>query len=110
VLPKYSASRGGVTHEAIVDDLNPQWDRLLRRKVVIPYNRVWDPAPTEDKIESFGDQIEKKIRFTLPPPMTGAWGATKYLDGKRVSWNTPGAKELFHVQLLITPEQHRDLS
>lgn len=105
VLPKHTAALGGATPEAVVVDLNPQWDRLLRREYVTPYCRVWDPAPEQDKL----DEFDRRLQFSSPLPlgMGGHWGPEKWLDDKQVLWRTDGARTVLRITLLIPPDQHQ---
>ena len=107
VVPRVQASPNGTTFENIVDALNPQWDRLIHRGFVTPYCRVWDPAPTEEKIKSFGHRLEIELHCPLPDGTWGTSSIVKWKDGKQVAWSTSGAQPVFHVTLLIPPDQHR---
>lgn len=105
VMPRIEASPSGATHASIVHDLNPQWDRLLRRGFVKPYCRVWNPAPSQDRL----DELDNRMAFSSPLPLGlgGAWGLEKWLDGKQVPYRTEGATAVLRLTLLIPPDQHQ---
>ena len=101
VKPKSSAILGGMHDQEILEILNPQWERLIRRGYVAPFRRIWQPAPPQTRWQAVTKRFVAEVRYSYPKNLIGGFTIHPAED--------KDGEFAFRFELLLPPDQHEVL-